>query len=849
MYLAKKEILHVYIMNSSILDNTFTVPSKHFITPFTLSNSTAHRTKSIMGIRFSRGYNRLLIDMGILQGRGFLNRLVESVSQTQGGCIVSKDQLRDPKLTENSKMVLNKRYLKKDDMGNVVETPKEMFFRVAKNIAEADRLFDKKADVDSTMREFYDMMIDLEFLPNSPTLMNAGRELQQLSACFVLPVDDSLKDIFETVKQTALIHKSGGGTGFSFSRVRPKNDLVKSTKGVSSGPISFMQVFDSATDVIKQGGTRRGANMAILRVDHPDIRDFITAKDDSNKLNNFNISVAITDRFMEALAKEGEYELINPRNGNITGTESSSEIFDIIIKQAHKNGEPGIVFIDRINKDNPTPEVGDIESTNPCGEQPLLPHESCNLGSINLSLMIDDKGNVDWDRLKRVTWSAVHFLDNVIEMNNFPLPEIEKMTKANRKIGLGIMGWADMLFKLGVRYDSDNAVKLAEKMMKFIENESKLASSDIAKKRGPFPNFEKSVFADNGYGKIRNATTTTIAPTGTISIIAGASSGVEPLFALAFKRNVMDKERMLEVHSFFKKVAQENGFYSKELMDKIIENGSVRSMSNVPEKYRDIFATAHDVTPEWHIKMQAAFQKYTHNAVSKTVNFSQEATIDDVKTVYMLAYNLGCKGVTIYRDGSREEQVLSTLKKKKTGMDKGVIRPRDRPKMIQGVTGKVDTGCGALYVTINADKFGPFEMFANLGKGGGCAAAQIEAIARLASLALRSGIDPWLIVKQLKMIRCPNPKQGPVGMAEESILSCPDGMAKALERYLEGKPPSIEKVQVESPSLDYYGEPEMDSNELDQEAQIVGVCPDCGNSLVYQDGCSICHSCYYSKCS
>ena len=762
---------------------------------------------------------------------------------------MSTDQLRDPKLTENSKMVLKKRYLKKDDKGNVIETPKEMFKRVSENIAEADRKFNDKADVKRTMREFYDMMIDLEFLPNSPTLMNAGRELQQLSACFVLPVEDSLKDIFETVKQTALIHKSGGGTGFSFSRVRPKNDLVKSTKGVSSGPISFMQVFDSATDVIKQGGTRRGANMAILRIDHPDIRDFITAKDESDTLNNFNISVAITDRFMDALKRGKDYDLINPRSGNIVGKENAPEIFEIIIKQAHKNGEPGIVFIDRINKDNPTPEIGEIESTNPCGEQPLLPHESCNLGSINLSLMINDKGEVDWKRLKRVTWSAVHFLDNVIEMNNFPLPEIEEMTKGNRKIGLGIMGWADMLFKLGIRYDSEEAVELAEKMMGFIEEESKEASREMAEQRGAFPNYEGSIFSKDDNKPIRNATTTTIAPTGTISIIAGASSGVEPLFALAFKRNVMDKDRMVEVHSYFKKVAQEEGFFSKDLMDKIIENGTVRAISNVPEKYRNIFATAHDVTPQWHIRMQAAFQKYTHNAVSKTVNFPQEATLDDVKTVYELAYDLGCKGVTIYRDGSREEQVLSTIKKKKTGMDKGVVRPRDRPKMIQGVTGKVDTGCGALYVTINQDQFGPFEMFANLGKGGGCAAAQIEAIARMISLGLRSGIDPWLIVKQLKMIRCPNPKQGPVGMAEESILSCPDGMAKALERYLEGKPPSIEKAQLESPSLDYFGQEETDTAEGDQESQIVGVCPDCGNSLVYQDGCSICHSCYYSKCS
>ncbi|MGA1820907.1 MAG: vitamin B12-dependent ribonucleotide reductase [Thermoplasmatota archaeon] len=759
------------------------------------------------------------------------------------------EQLRDPVLTDNARLVLNKRYLKKDDEGKVIETPKEMFFRVARNIAEADLIFDEKADRDKTELEFYELMASLEFLPNSPTLMNAGRELQQLSACFVLPVDDSLKDIFETVKQTALIHKSGGGTGFSFSRIRPKNDLVKSTKGVSSGPISFMQVFDSATDVIKQGGTRRGANMAILRVDHPDIMDFITAKDDNKKLNNFNISVAITDRFMKALETGSDYDLINPRSGDVAGQENSSAVFDIIVKQAHKNGEPGIVFIDRINKDNPTPKIGMIESTNPCGEQPLLPHESCNLGSINLSLMLKGDNTVDWDRLRRVTRSAVHFLDNVIEMNNFPLPEIEKMTKANRKIGLGIMGWSDLLFKMGIRYDSQDAVELAYKLMGFIEKESKSASIELAERRGSFPNFKGSVFDRNKEPPIRNATTTTIAPTGTISIIAGTSSGIEPLFALAFKRNVLDKEKMLEVHSYFKQVALSEGFFSNELMEKIIEHGTVRGITSVPEKYRNIFATAHDVTPEWHIKMQAAFQKYTHNAVSKTINFPHEATIEDVKNSYLMAFQLDCKGVTIYRDGSREEQVLSTIKKKKTGMDTGTIRPRDRPKTIHGVTGKVDTSCGALYVTINADKFGPFEMFANLGKGGGCAAAQIEAIARLTSLSMRSGIDPWLIVKQLKMIRCPNPKMGPVGMAEESILSCPDGMAKALERYLEGKPPSIEQEEITSPSLDYYSQEEADKDDDLAGNEIVGVCPDCGNSLVYQDGCSICHSCFYSKCS
>ena len=758
------------------------------------------------------------------------------------------NQLREPKLTENSLTVLKRRYLRKNDKGEVVETPKELYFRVATNIAKADGYYDKKADLDKTAEIFYDMMINREFLPNSPTLMNAGRELQQLSACFVLPIEDSLPGIFETVKHTAMIHKSGGGTGFSFSRIRPKNDLVKSTKGVSSGPISFMQVFDSATDVIKQGGTRRGANMAILRVDHPDIRDFITAKDDNKKLNNFNISVAFTDKFMEALDKGGEYDLINPRDNKKMGKESASEIFDLIVKQAHKNGEPGIVFIDRINRDNPTPHVGEIESTNPCGEQPLLPYESCNLGSMNLAVMVKD-GKLDWERLREVTRTSVHFLDNVIDMNNFPLPEIEKNTKANRKIGLGIMGWADLLFQLGIAYDSEKAVEMADEVMSFVKKESTQMSRELARKRGPFPNFKGSIFDKKGGEQIRNATTTTIAPTGTISIIAGASSGVEPLFALVFKRNVMDKTQMVEAHSLFKEVAVREGFYSDELMEKISEKGTVRGIQSVPEKYQTVFATAHDITPEWHTRMQAAFQKYTDNAVSKTVNFPQEATIEDVKKVYLLAYELGCKGVTIYRDGSREEQVLSTIKKKKTGMDTGVLKPRERPKIIKGVTGRVNTGCGALYVTINADRFGPFEMFANLGKGGGCAAAQIEALARQASLAMRSGVDPWQIVKQLKGIRCPNPTNAPLGMADESVLSCPDGMAKALERYLMGQSPSINEEETTAPTLEYYASPENGNNSGEDEGMIVGVCPECGNSLVYQDGCSICHSCYYSKCS
>jgi len=562
----------------------------------------------------------------------------------------------DLKLSLNATQVLEKRYLLKDDHGNVVETPSQMFHRVARTIASADRLYDKDADIEKTEAVFYEVMSHLEFLPNSPTLMNAGTDIGQLSACFVLPVGDSIEEIFDALKFMALIHKSGGGTGFSFSRLRPKGDFVRSTKGVASGPVSFMRIFDTATDIIKQGGRRRGANMGILRVDHPDILEFISAKEKEGSLTNFNLSVGVTDAFMEAVEKGGDYELINPRTGKPEKKLKAATVFNLIVASAWKTGDPGMVFLDEINRHNPTPTIGQIESTNPCGEVPLLPYESCNLGSINLSRMVKNS-DVDWDKLRRVVRVAVHFLDNVIDANRYPLPQIEKITKENRKIGLGVMGFAELLIQLNIPYDSNEAIGVAEKVMSFISEEARKKSEELALERGSFPNFDVSVWKEKGYKAMRNATLTTIAPTGSISIIAGTSSGIEPLFAISFVRNVIGTQ-LLEVNHLFEKVAKERGFYSLELMTEIAKKGSIRDMGNIPEDVRRVFVTALDIDPEWHVRMQAAFQKHVDNAVSKTVNLPQEATIEDVSKIFWLAYKLKCKGITVFRYGSKTEQVL-----------------------------------------------------------------------------------------------------------------------------------------------------------------------------------------------
>jgi ribonucleoside-diphosphate reductase alpha chain len=785
------------------------------------------------------------------------------------------------KLSPNALTVLQKRYLRKDEDGQPIETPADLFRRVARAVAAADQLYTLRTDSADTAEEFYQLMANLEFLPNSPTLMNAGTELGQLSACFVLPVDDDMTSIFEAVKATALIHQSGGGTGFSFSRLRPSGDIVGSTGGIASGPISFMRVFDTATDVIKQGGKRRGANMGILRVDHPDVLDFITCKEQEGTFSNFNISVGLTEEFMRALEADEEYELVNPRTGKVTGRLRAQEVFDKIAAGAWRNGEPGIIFLDRMNEFNPTPVLGEYESTNPCGEQILLPYESCNLGSINLAKMVAD-GSVHWGKLERTVKTAVHFMDNVITANKFPFPIIEETTLKTRKIGLGVMGFADMLIQLGIPYDSEEGVAVAEEVMEAINYWSKEGSCDLAASRGSFLTFDQSIYAQGrlpvpvsgvqpgSHGRptldwdalaqriktvgIRNATTTTIAPTGSIGIIADASSGIEPLFALAYvRRNVLDADELLVVNPLFERVAKERGFYSPELMRRVAREGSIQGAEEVPAEVRRVFVTAHDIAPQWHIRMQAAFQRYVDNAVSKTINAPNGATVDDVRQAYLLAYETGCKGLTLYRDGSRQTQVLN----RGTGETKGTTptrpfdpstrlragsaqdspfdsaqdrretrAPRPRPVLTQGTTEKIMLGCNrTMYVTINADREGLCEVFLQMGKSGGCTASQSEAIGRLISLALRSGIETRAVIKQLKGIRCPSPSWHNGG----STLSCSDAVAKALERYLNGSNP---------------GQPVVVKGLVD----ICPECPECGGMVELVEGCAVCRACGYSQC-
>lgn len=694
-------------------------------------------------------------------------------------------------ISKNAKTVLERRYLKDG------ETPEEMFKRVATYIAKTE---DEK-------QVFYNMMLSNVFLPNSPTLMNAGRELGQLAACFVLPVNDSLVEIFDTIKNTAIIHKSGGGTGFNFSNLRPKDSMVGSTGGVASGPVSFMKIFNAATEQVKQGGTRRGANMAILRVDHPDIMEFITCKTGNENLNNFNISVAITDSFMQAVNADEDYQLINPKDNKGEAWLSAKAVYTALIKNAWANGDPGVIFLDKINQDNPTPALGDMESTNPCGEQPLLPYEACNLGSINLAKMITEDNHIDYGALDFVVRDAVNFLDNAIDVARYPLPEIDKMVKNNRKIGLGIMGFADMLYQLGIPYNSAAALDIATEIMGFINQKAHNMSIDLGVIRGPFPNAK-----DSNVKTQRNATLTTIAPTGTLSIIADCSSGIEPLFALSFVRRVLDNDELLEVNPYFEKIAKEKDFYSEELMNTIAKTGSIQGLKDVPEDIQKIFVTAHDISPEWHIRMQAAFQKYTDNAVSKTVNLPHDATEQDVRNIYDMAYNLGCKGVTIYRDGSKNMQVLSVA-----GNDIG-SKPEhmsDRPDMLEGFTSKIKTGMGNLYVTVSEHEGRPFEVFATVGRSGKSITAKTEAIGRLVSLALRNGIDVEKIIKQLGGICGEHPVFSEGGM----VLSIPDAISKILSRR--------------------YSADNLTTKEI---------CPDCGGVAICEEGCMKCHSCGYSKC-
>ena len=731
-------------------------------------------------------------------------------------------------LTDNARTVLARRYLKKDGEGRVIESPQAMFCRVARHIARAEENYSDGGQAAEMEALFYRMMTEFDFLPNSPTLMNAGRRLGQLAACFVLPVEDSLDGIFSALKNAAMIHKSGGGTGFSFSRLRPKDSRVGSTGGVASGPVSFMKIFNTATEQVKQGGTRRGANMAILRVDHPDILDFITCKKYHHDLNNFNISVGVTDAFMESVKMLTAYDLIEPKSKQKVGELNAAEVYLHLVEQAWENGDPGVVFLDRINRDNPTPALGEIESTNPCGEQPLLPFEACNLGSLNLAKFVtlsDGKPAVDYERLKEIVWLAVRFLDNTIDMSRYPLPEITAMVEGNRKIGLGVMGFADMLYQMGVSYNSEEALQLAENVMEFIQLESRDASRELARKRGTFKNFGQSVFKNKKGCRYRNATITTIAPTGTLSIIAGCSSGIEPLFALSFIRRVMDNDELLEVNPLFEEVAKAQGFYSPELMNRIAGRGSIADFEDIPEAVRRVFVTAHDVAPEWHVQMQAAFQKYTDNAVSKTVNLPREATPEDVLKVYNLAYELGCKGITTYRDGSKENQVLSFSDKDKKGSSGFMTAVKERPETLEGFTTKTKTGLGQLYVTVTEFDGQPFEVFATIGKSGRSTTAKTEAIGRLVSLALRAGVKVSAIVDQLKGIGGEHPVFQHGGL----VLSIPDAIARVLEKR-------------------YLTETVSGGRANRKNALLGETCPECGQTISFEEGCMICHFCGFNKC-
>jgi len=809
-------------------------------------------------------------------------------------------------LTANALTVLERRYLVKDDQGKPVERPRDLFWRVARTIAAPDRTYGASdRAVESLAETFFELMATRVWMPNSPTLMNAGRPLGQLSACFVLPVEDALSNgrsgIYDTLRAMALVHQSGGGTGFSFSRLRPKNDVVRSTMGVASGPVSFMKLYDASTDVVKQGGTRRGANMGILRVDHPDIMDFIHCKDDLTQVTNFNISVAVTDAFMVALEAGKPYDLIHPRTGKVVGQLDARDVFKQIVHGAWKTGEPGVFFIDRANHYNPVPHLGSYEATNPCGEQPLLPYDVCNLGSINVGLFVKN-GEVDWDGLRTAVHLTTHFLDNVIDANKYPLAEIDDLAKRIRRIGLGIMGWADLLVRLGIPYNSDEGVALGRKMMEFIDQESKVASEKLAEQRGTFAEWERSIWGPdatcvrNARGerirpmrKLRNCNLTTVAPTGTISIIAGCSSGIEPLFAVAFMRNQAGV-LMPDVNEDFVAIARREGWYSEELMQQIAEAGHIH-FDAVPAKWQRVFVTAHDVTPEWHIQMQAAFQDFTDSAISKTCNFANDATEQYVEQIYRYAYQLGCKGVTVYRDGARENQVLSTgstarkVTENAAGTGKDALTEalsriaeletelhltkerlhdveaenlqrrakRSRPDLLKGSTRRIESPLGTMYVTITEDDKGqPFEVFMSLGKAGGALMADVEAIGRLISLALRSGVPLPEIYRQLRGIS----SDRAVGLGPNKVMSVPDAIGIAIEKWMQ------EKQGVQQDLLDSSRAPAPTPTEVVRgpagdaalraargpDQDFIGACPDCGSQLAFIEGCAKCHVCGFSEC-
>jgi ribonucleoside-diphosphate reductase alpha chain len=833
---------------------------------------------------------------------------------------VLPDDLPPADLSPNARLVLARRYLKKDEKGRPTEEPEQMFWRVASVIAAEDAKYGASdGAVEALAREFYRLMTQRLFEPNSPTLMNAGRPLGQLSACFVLPVTDALSNgedgIYDTLRSMALVHQSGGGTGFAFSRLRPENDVVKSTMGVASGPVSFMRLYDASTEVVKQGGTRRGANMGILRVDHPDIRDFIRCKLDVTQITNFNISVAVTDAFMEAVKHGTKYELISPRTGTVAGQEDAREIFDLIVHGAWATGEPGVFFIDRANACNPVPHLGSYEATNPCGEQPLLPYDVCNLGSVNVGLFVRPdaldaahwQDRIRWDDLRQVVHLSVHFLDNVIDANHYPLREIHDLAHRIRRIGLGVMGYADLLVRIGVPYNSDEGIAVARELMRFIDEESKRASERLAEARGVFPEWEQSIWgpsemcARTADGKriramrrLRNCNVTTVAPTGTISIFADCSGGIEPLFAVAFMRNQAGA-LMPDVNRDFVALAHKQGWHSEELMQRIAAEGHSH-FPEVPADVQRVFVTAHDVAPEWHILTQAAFQDYVDSAISKTCNFPREATEQHVRDIYVMAYDLNCKGVTVYRDASRPQQVLSTGKtaKEVSGAASGTSavtdleaqladarerlhrseqrieelrhqledaearlqtrrHKRTRPAALKGTTRRMPSPLGDLYVTVNEDDTGkPFEVFATLGKAGGAAMADVEGIGRLISLALRSGIPLADVIQQLRGIACDRA----VGFGPNKVLSVPDAIAQALAQHMQ------EKLGVQQELLPLgtttMAAPASSSGVAQPQARLeygydpgetfIGTCPECSSGLQFMEGCVKCLACGYSEC-
>ena len=828
-------------------------------------------------------------------------------------------------LSSNARTVLEKRYLIKDETGKPIEQPEEMFWRVATTVADADRRYGASDGAVQTVSEdFYRLMTERRFEPNSPTLMNAGRPLGQLSACFVLPVADALangKDgIYDTLKAMAIIHQSGGGTGFAFSRIRAKGSMVRSTTGVASGPVSFMQLYDASTDAVKQGGTRRGANMGILRVDHPNILEFITCKEDITKITNFNISVAVTDSFMAAVKAGSSYELKDPRTGVVVGELAANMVWEKMIEGAWRTGEPGCFFVDEANRYNPVPHLGSYEATNPCGEQPLLPYDVCNLGSINVGHYVTE-GQMDWSAFRRDIHLSTHFLDNIIDVNRYPLVEIDTLSKRIRRIGLGVMGFADALVRLGLAYDSSEGVEFGRKVMAFVDTEGKRESERLAHERGAFPEWARSIWgpdetcARDASGKrirpmqlLRNCNITTVAPTGTISIIAGCSSGLEPLFAVAFMRNQAGV-MMPDVNEDFVAIAKREGWYSDALMERIATEGRV-DFPEVPAKWQQVFVTANTIKPEWHMQMQAAFQAHCDSGISKTTNFAHTATVEDVRAIYELAYALECKGVTVYRDGSRDNQVLSTgaTDKAKTERDRagagpadkreigalmGTLAERDaeierlrkvlfeveaentqrrtkrtRPDKLRGTTARYETPLGTMFANITEDDRGqPFEVFINLGKAGGSAMADAEAMGRLISLALRSGIPMMEIHRQLRGIA----SDRVVGLGPKKILSVPDAIGMALEDWWRDHTQGVQQdllvadpgspappapqprdaVPVPVVAPDARGPSDMQPAHeayAPSAESFIGTCPDCGSQLEFAEGCAKCHVCGFSEC-